>query len=181
MPDDTPVDRLYKEALAVISVLEKQSEISSWVVAEENLRKTLLLAAASHFENRVTSAVADFVREATRGSVVVEQFVRNKAIERQYHTWFQWDGNNANHFFRFFGPDSCSLMKNRVGSRDDLQHSVKAFLELGNERNRLVQQDYASFTLEKTMEEIYTLYKRSLLFVEDLPLALRECDKATRT
>ena len=181
MPNDTPVDRLYQEALAVVGALEGQAEVSLRVAAADNLRKSLLLAAASHFEHRVTSAIGDFVREAARGSVLVEQFVRNKAIARQYHTWFKWEDNNANQFFAFFGPSFKSAMADRLKAREELGLSVKAFLELGNERNKLVHQDYASFALEKTMEEIYTLYKNSLLFVEDLPVALRECDAATRS
>ena len=181
MPSDTPVDRLYQEALAVVGNLEKQLEVSLHVAAADNLRKSLLLAAASHFEHRVTSASAEFVREAARGSVLVEQFVRNKAIARQYHTWFKWDDNNANQFFGFFGQAFKTAMAERLKARDDLRLSVKAFLELGNERNKLVHQDYASFALEKTMDEIYRLYRDSVLFVDDLPVALRECDSATRS
>jgi len=180
MVENTSVDRLYQEAIAVVGTLEKQSELSLHISAADNLRKSLLLAAASHFEHKVTSVVADFVREAARGSVLVEQFVRNKAIARQYHTWFNWNDKNANQFFGFFGQEFQTLMVSRMKSHDDLRLSVKAFLELGNERNRLVHQDYASFSLEKTMEEIYALYKKSLLFVTDLPVALRECDAATR-
>ena len=181
MPGETPVDRLYREALAVVGALESQSELSLQVAAADNLRKSLLLAAASHFEHRVTSAVAAFVREAARGSVLVEEFVRNKAIARQYHTWFKWEDNNANQFFGLFGEGFRSHMVGRVKSREDLRLSVNAFLELGNERNRLVHQDYASFALDKTMDEIYALYKGSFLFVEDVPVALKECDEATRT
>jgi hypothetical protein len=181
MSDMSPVDRLYQEALAVVANLDHQSEVSLRVAAADNLRKSLLLAAASHFEHRVTTVVTDFVREASRGSVLVEKFVRNKAIARQYHTWFKWDENNANQFFGFFGEEFKTAMATRVKSCEDLKSSVKAFLELGNERNKLVHQDFASFALEKDLDEIYALYKGSLLFVEDFPVALRECDKATRT
>ncbi|SPE54902.1 hypothetical protein SBV1_1970002 [Verrucomicrobia bacterium] len=68
--------------------------------------------------------------------------------------------------------------KNRAS--DELADSIKALLEIGNERNRLVHQDYATFTLEKDSDEIYDLYQRGLLFVENLSDALRECDDACR-
>lgn len=181
MTAESAVDRLYREAAAVIQALGGESELSLRVSAADNLRKSLLLAAASHYEQRITSAVTDFVREASGGSCIVEQFVRNKAIARQYHTWFKWDDNNANHFFGLFGHEFRALMVSRVKEREDLQLSVRSFLELGNERNRLVHGDYATFTLEKTMEEIYSLYIQGLLFVSDLPDALRECDIATRS
>jgi len=170
------VDRLYEEATAVIRVLEQNAEVSLQVAASENFRKVLLLAAASYFEQRVCNCVMEFVRERTGGSVLVESFVRNKAIARQYHTWFRWDESNANQFFGLFGADFKSAMIQRVNASEELRVSVRAFLEIRNERNRLVHQDFATFQLEKTLEEIYGLYQRALEFIDSLPAALRDCD-----
>ena len=57
---------------------------------------------------------------------------------------------------------------------DNLAQSVSDFLELGRERNWLVHQDYGSYFLEKTAEEIFTLYASALVFVEFMPKALRD-------
>jgi RiboL-PSP-HEPN len=178
MQDNTAVDRLYEEAAAVILALQQTPEISLQVAAADHLRKALLLAAASYFEHRVCGCVLEFIRECAGGSALVENFVRNKAIARQYHTWFKWDENNANQFFSLFGSEFRATMSNRVKGSDDLQSSVRAFLEVGNERNRLVHQDYATFPMDKTLDEIYALYRSALAFIEHLPKALRECDKA---
>jgi hypothetical protein len=64
----------------------------------------------------------------------------------------------------------------RVKESDRLRSSVQAFLEVGNERNKLVHQDFATFSMEKTLDEIYGLYQNALVFVDFLPLALRESD-----
>ena len=176
MPNGTAVDRLYEEATALIGVLEQSAELSLQVTAGDHLRKALLLAAASYFEQRACRYVLKFVRERSGGSVLVENFVRNKAIARQYHTWFRWEDNNANQFFALFGGDFRSEMSNRVKASEDLRAAVRAFLEVGNERNRLVHQDYATFPLEKTLDEIYALYRTALAFVEVLPSCLREYD-----
>jgi hypothetical protein len=47
-------------------------------------------------------------------------------------------------------------------------------MELGAERNRLVHTDFGSFSLEKTSEEIYDLYKKALKFVESFPTLLHD-------
>ncbi|HEY6336275.1 MAG TPA: HEPN domain-containing protein [Alphaproteobacteria bacterium] len=133
-------------------------------------------AAGHYFEHRVCSCVLDFIRERTGGSALVENFVRNKAIARQYHTWFEWTDKNANKFFALFGPEFRSAMNGRVNDSEELRSSVQSFLEVGNERNRLVHQDYATFPMEKTLDEIYALYKSALQFVEVLPIALRDYD-----
>jgi hypothetical protein len=116
------------------------------------------------------------VRESTAGSVLIEEFVRNMAVARQYHAWFEWGGHNANKFFGLFGSEFRAMMAQRVKDSEALGVAVKAFLEVGNERNRLVHQDYATFSLEKTLEEIFALYQDACIFVETLPVVLRECD-----
>lgn len=172
MPSSTPVDRLYDESTSVIRALGI-SEPSLAIASGDNFRKALVLAAASHFEHRVSSCVLEFVQERANGSRLVVAFVKNKAVSRQYHTWFKWEDTNANHFFGLFGNEFKQLMAERVKASDELKNSIRAFLEIGNERNKLVHQDFASFSLEKTLDEIYALYKQSLLFVEGLSAHLR--------
>jgi RiboL-PSP-HEPN len=176
MSEPTPIDRLYNEAIATVALLQKQSQISLQVAASDNFRKALLLATASYFEDRVCNAVLDFVRDRAKGSALIENFVRNKAIARQYHSWFSWEANNANQFFSLFGQEFRTLMGTRVRESPEMQLAVRAFLELGNERNRLVHLNYATFPMEKTLDEVYQLYKTSIVFVEALPAAFRDGD-----
>lgn len=102
----TAVDRLYNEATAVIHSLRNSSEVSLEVAASDHFRKALLLAAASYFEDRVCNSVLELVRINANGSLLVESFVRNRAIERQYFKLFAWDAKNANHFFGPSGRNS---------------------------------------------------------------------------
>lgn len=176
MAETTAIDRLFSEAGEVLVSLGQVLQPSLQVSAGDHFRKALLLAAASYFEHRVCNSVREFVRERSPGSRLVENFVQNKAIARQYHTWFRWEDGNANSFFALFGPEFRAAMVSQMRASEDLQRAVSAFLEIGNERNRLVHQDYATFPLEKTLDEIYSLYQSALLFVERFPTALRECD-----
>ncbi|HEY0704215.1 MAG TPA: HEPN domain-containing protein [Candidatus Acidoferrales bacterium] len=173
----TPIDRLYSDALAVAVDLENRGEVSLSVSASDNFRKSLLLAAASYFEHLMCNSVLEYVRERTQDSDLLTNFVNNKAISRQYHNWFTWDAANANQFFGLFGKDFREAMVQSVAASEPLQSGVKAFLEIGNERNKLVHQDYATFPLEKNLGEIYELYQKAQVFVDHIPTALRECDK----
>ena len=172
----TVVDRLHENFADLLAVLDEAGEVSLRAVADENFRKSLLLAAASYFERRMTETVLAFVEAATNRNVLVTALVRNKAVSRQYHTWFQWGTNNANSFFGLFGNDFRDFMKQRIKDDAQLDDSVRAFLELGGERNRLVHEDFGAFPLEKTTKEIHALYCRALHFVEAIPGALREFD-----
>ena len=172
----TVVDRLHSDFAGLLAVLDEAGEVSLRSVADENFRKSLVLAAASYFERRMTEAVLTFVEGTTNRNVLITALVRNKAVSRQYHTWFQWEGSNANSFFGLFGNGFRDFMKARIRGDGELDDSVRAFLELGRERNRLVHQNFGVVPLEKTTEEIHELYRRALLFVESVPAALREFD-----
>src|SRR5689334_2051598 len=102
MAKSSAIDRMYTEAKDAIAILHQQNALSLEIAASDNLRKALLIAAASYFEHRVSTDVVAFVRENSSGSLI-ENFVRNKAVARQYHTWFAWDAKNANSFFGLFG------------------------------------------------------------------------------
>ena len=172
----TVVDVLHEDFIALLSVLDEADEVSLRAVADDNFRKSLLLAAASYFERRMTEIVLSFVEDATNRNLLVTALVRNKAVSRQYHTWFDWKASNANRFFQLFGGDFGDFMKRKTREDDEFDASVRAFLEIGRERNRLVHQDFGAFPLEKTTEEIHALYRRALCFVEAVPGALRAFD-----
>ncbi|MEJ5178860.1 HEPN domain-containing protein [Erwinia sp. MYb416] len=175
----TIVDRLHVEFYELIALLQKTQEISLISSAEENFKKSLLLAAASFFEKNMSDCVMDFVCESAGGGHIIASLVQNKAIKRQYHTWFSWDEKNANAFFSLFGQDFLQVAKIAVRENPALDSSIKAFLEVGRERNRLVHQDFGNFTLEKTTREIYDLYQEATYFVEWVPGYLREHSNST--
>lgn len=170
----TVVDKLYGEYLAIVQMMDRYNAISFRNTLNDNFRKTLLLCAASHFEFRVTSDVVTFCAEIAGGNSLIPSLVKNKAVSRQYHTWFEWKANNANAFFKMFGDDFRLHMSDLVTQDPNLTRSVSDFLEIGRERNRLVHQDYGSYFLEKTAEEIFALYASGLIFVEFIPKALRD-------
>jgi hypothetical protein len=174
MSQEGAVDRLYGESIAVLKSLAAEPSLQS--AAGDNLRKALLLAAASHFEHRMTTLVVAFVDEATQGSALVFNMVKSKVIDQKYHTWFDWENLSANKFYSMFGQEFRVHMVALMKARVDLNNAAEAFLEIGNDRNRLVHQDYATFPLEKTLEEIYVRYKEALPFVDILPGELRACD-----
>ncbi|MDI6797732.1 MAG: HEPN domain-containing protein, partial [Desulfatibacillaceae bacterium] len=109
-----------------------------------------------------------------KGNPLVTSFFKNKAVNRQYHTWFDWEANNANKFFSLFGSKFKDFMKYKVNNDSKLSDSISAFLELGNYRNQLVHQDFSSFPLEKTSKEIYQLYFKAFCFVNRFPELIKE-------
>ena len=62
---ENAVDRLHQEFNDLRRFLQDKDGENLILVIEENFPKALLIAAASHFERRLTEAVRDFAREIT--------------------------------------------------------------------------------------------------------------------
>lgn len=169
----TVITRLMEEHNALIEQLPAR-EVSIKANAAASFRKTLLLSAASYFEVRMSDAVTDAFSEATDHSDALVGFVRSKAIERRYHDWFDWNARNANRFFSAFGSGFRSFMQERTEGVGSRQESIRAFLEIGKLRNQLVHENFASYYLDKTVDEIYQLYEKAIDFVDAFLDDLRE-------
>ena len=167
MAQQSVVDRLHSDFAQLIEQLDA-TQISLLTSAEDIFQKSLLLAAASYFERRIKDDILEYIGKSSGEVSLVTEFVRNKAIERQYHTFFQWNGRNANAFFGLFGEEFKTYMINYVRDNDNYAEAIRAFLEIGNERNRIVHDDFGTVPLEKTTDEIFSLYKKALLFVEQI-------------
>lgn len=100
---------------------------------------------------------------------MIISFVKNKALERQYHTYFDWkSAKSANKFFSLFGEEFKKQASGDVKDNSELEESIRAFLEIGNLRNELVHGNFAVFPIEKTVEEIYELYHSANQFIDYL-------------
>lgn len=166
------VDALKREHDALRGYLQ-EAEPSLASSAESSFAKTLVLAGASYLEHSVQQCIIALYRDVAPEEGPVVQFVSNKAIARQYHTFFEWNAGNANSFFAMFGGKLRTAVKELVQKEPDLDTSIRAFLELGGVRNQLVHQNYAAFTLEKTGDEVYALFTEARKFVVRLPELLR--------
>ncbi|MGV0026375.1 HEPN domain-containing protein [Phormidesmis priestleyi] len=162
------VDRIYQDNLDLLKFLEEKNEPSFVIQFNTVFTKTLLLSAASYFEYEICRMVQAFVERKTQNDECIIAMVKQKAIERQYHTYFDWDKRNANKFFALFGSTFKERRLKDVESEPNLQSAIKSFLELGNERNKLVHQNFADCTVEKTAEDVYKLYQQATLFIDFL-------------
>ena len=128
MANRTIIDKMYEDHKALVETLRVHKEISLASDADNHLKKILLLSAASYFEAEVQKHLIGFAERASRNNVALVALVKSKAVSRQYHTYFKWDGKNANAFFSLFGEEFAGTCKERVRTDGELDASVKAFL-----------------------------------------------------
>lgn len=173
----TIIDQQFESGNALVSYLKVQQELTLSNEAENNFSKNILLSAASYFENEITETVIEFAKVHSDNDDLVVSIVRQKAVSRQYHTYFQWDGSkNANSFFALFGEEFKNKMSSKVKYDPELDESIKAFYQIGQERNKMVHQNFAEIVLDKTAEEIYKLYQKALFFIDTIKIELLQDD-----
>lgn len=172
----TVIDQMVVEHEELSRYLLEAQQLSLLNSSDAAFRKSLALAAASSFEAQVTGCIVSFVAVRAKSDTLTIAFVKNQALERKYHTLFQWRGPNAASFFGLFGQAFKAAMDKRVREDKALDDSIRAFLELGNLRNELAHEDFASYSMNKSVSDVYDLYKRARLFVESLPQLLAQFD-----
>jgi hypothetical protein len=145
------------------------TEPSLAVSTSDHLAKSLLLSAASELESRFQVIVIDFYETVTSNHEVAVEFVRNKAVKRQFHTYFTWDAANANSFFGLFGSRFKAWAAAEVKRDAVLEKSVRDFIQLGSQRNLLVHGNYGVYSLSLTVDEIHDLYLSAEKFLEAIP------------
>lgn len=172
MVQTTDIERLYLELVAIKELLLTQGDMSAVTNFEALASKSLLLAAASHFERRVTELITEAAKASGTKNLFVE-FLKNQALSRKYHTMFDWNSSNLNKFFGLFGNATKQKLSTAV-EVDDLPKCIDAFIFLNSERNRLVHQDYATFNLNATSDEIWERFKLASQFCNLLERCLND-------
>jgi hypothetical protein len=173
MPE-TIIDSMYKEFTDLLKFLDDSKEISLRSTVDATFKKTLALSAASYFEDEIRTILTRFVDKKSNSNRLLNSFVRNKAIARQYHTFFDWRGNKANTFFSLFGDEFKKSAIDDIKADTEIAEAIKDFLDLGNTRNELAHLNFAIIDLDKTAEEVYNQFQRARKFIAFIDKKLNE-------
>ena len=163
MPTD--IETFYASHKAVVDFLIAQGQPTFASDTNNNFRRSLILAIASSFEHEIANMICEIPAVHAGSNLIVKGLVEEKVIPRQYHTYFDWEKKNANKFFSMFGSEYSELARKRVGADLTLEQAVKDFLALGDTRNWLVHLDYVNFDIEKSPDDIISMYRSATIFI----------------
>lgn len=160
------VERIFEELKSIREHFEtSKAGLSLFNSLSEFDSKVMLLCSASYFERKVCDEIRHFFREySSRETMHI--FVHNQAVNRKYHTLFDWKASNTNKFFKLFGKSFNDRMNSVIKENPEYQQGMKDFMDLGSKRNQLVHENYATFNLDYTAEEIYQKFIRANNFIE---------------
>ncbi|MGI0133656.1 MAG: HEPN domain-containing protein, partial [Candidatus Micrarchaeaceae archaeon] len=94
----TIIDKAYEDNTNLCRYLAERNEISLLRTVDDAFRKTLVLSAASLFEHLISDAIHNYCAQKSGSDGCVLALVRIKALNRQYHTFFDWENRRAGPF-----------------------------------------------------------------------------------
>jgi hypothetical protein len=174
------VERIHQELVAVASIVIQSGDVFAISDYGEHSAKTLLVAGASYFERTIIEAIKKYA-ESICGSSALGHYVFYQSIDQKFFALFDFSGQqkNINGFLAKFGA------KYRDWAKDDLakldENSQRAFLELCRLRNDLVHNNYATFSIGKTLEEVKSLFDVGLKFVRWVETSFVQFEEQNQT
>lgn len=159
-----PIQKFVEDFFDIKDYLDKEGQFSASININEHYRKVLLLSCASFYETQIQNLLKELIKEKSN-SILIENFMCNKAINRQYHTYFNWDSKNINNFLGLFGAEFSIKISLELKNDFDLNQNMLAFIEIGKERNKMVHENFLEYRLDKTFDEIYGLHKKAYQFI----------------
>ena len=161
------VDSRVAEHRALLAFLHAHGEVSMASDVENDFRKVLVVSSASFIEKRLVDVLHSFASNAK--DVRMAEALINTAFRREkFSSLFDWGANNINGFLKIFGDPFKASTLDAIASEPHLPEGMKAFLKLGDQRNKLVHNDFADLTFDQTVEEVYFLYTSAMRFVDHL-------------
>lgn len=159
------VEELKFSADSIKGFLTEKGEISLVVIAEDVWRKSILIAAASHFEHELGVVIA---RSAQRFEIPGKfvSLIDSKAISRQFYNYFDFKSSNTNKLFNSFGPECKDKAESKIKSSEKIRVAQSSFLKICSLRNQMVHSNYAAFSIDLTADEIYVMYRQGCRFIE---------------
>ena len=145
---------MFDSCCSELQALGDRNELSSFLDVNQLLTKSFLLSCVSFYVDS-----GDLVNP-------VLTWINNVAVYGQFYKWFDFrNAKNTNAFFSKFGQNFRSNMRETIVAKDWRKNAELDFLELCQKRNEIVHRNYAAYSLDLTIEEIYKKHKSAMKFI----------------
>lgn len=145
---------------ALNGILTSNIELVSFYTGYNSLfTKMFAIACSNSFEKKWLDFLPNFL---SGNNPLTKSFIRTQAVDRKFHTMFDWKNKSAGPFYGAFGEGFKKFIANKIKGDSILKSKQDAFLELGQLRNLIVHEGIHNFSLQRDIKSIYELFNESL-------------------
>lgn len=151
-----------KDNQALNILLTTNVELASLYSGYNNLfTKSFVIACSNSFEKKWLDFLPNFL---SGHNPLTKSFIRTQAVDRKFHTMFDWKNKSAGPFYGAFGENFKKFIAKKIKADGTLKSQQDAFLELGQLRNLIVHEGIHTYSLQRDIKSIYELFKDSLKY-----------------
>jgi hypothetical protein len=156
---------MYQSCCDELLALSERSGLSSYLDVNQLVTKSFLLSCASFYEDEISTIIKNLINSHIKVDSV-SGWIHNSAIDGQFYKWFDFRNNrNATSLFAKFGTQFKSNMRTLIDSKQSLKNAEIDFMELCQKRNETVHRNYAAYSLDYTLDEIYHKHLSAMKFI----------------
>lgn len=156
---------IYDSCQVELEALVTRNDLSSYLDVAQLLRKSFLLSCASFYEDEVVRLVRSILDHGNH-SESVRSWLNRVAVEGQFYKWFNFrDAKNTNDFLSTFGSDFKKNVRGLLDARESRKGAERDFLDLCKKRNECVHRNYAAYSLDLTLPEIYEKHHSAMSYI----------------
>jgi hypothetical protein len=167
------IKEVFESCMVELHALTERKDLSSYLDFNRLLAKSFLLSCASFYEDEITR-IARAVLDSGRHSAGVRSWLHSVAVEGQFYKWFDFrSAKNTNPFLGRFGNDFKEGVRNLLQEKDSRRKAESDFLELCQKRNECVHRNYAAYSLELTLGELYDKHRSAMSYIRVIDYGAR--------
>jgi hypothetical protein len=167
------ISGIFESCTVELQALSERHDLSSYLDVNQLVTKSMLMSCASFYEDEVTRIVRN-VLDAGNHTGSVRKWLNETAVDGQFYKWFNFRGaTNTNGFLAKFGKEFKDNTRRLLESKDKRKQAEQAFLDLCQKRNECVHRNYAAYSLDLTIQEIYDKHKLAMSYIRVIDCAAR--------
>lgn len=168
------ISGIYNSCTVELQALRERQDLSSYLDVHQLLGKSFLLSCASFYEDEVVQVMRRVLDHGGH-SAHVRHWLDNVAIEGQFYKWFDFrTAKNTNPFLSKFGREFRDNMRKVLDAREKRKGAERDFLHLCQKRNECVHRNYAAYSLDLTIQEIYEKHRSAMSYIRIVDYGARK-------
>jgi hypothetical protein len=168
------ISGIFKSCTVELQALSERHDLSSYLDVNQLVAKSMLMSCASFYEDEITRIVRS-VLDAGHHTEPVRKWLNETAVDGQFYKWFDFrNAKNTSNFLGKFGKEFKANTRRLLDSRDKRKQAEQAFLDLCQKRNECVHRNYAAYSLDLTIQEIYNKHKMAMSYIRVIDCAARK-------
>lgn len=172
--DPALISELFRSCEEELGALKGRHDLTSYLDVNRLITKSFLLSCASFYEDEITR-IARQVVETGQHRTGVQAWIRTVAIDGQFYKWFNFrSARNSNAFLATFGVEFKEGMREILDRKEVRKQAERDFIELCQKRNECVHRNYAAYSMELTLNELFAKHKSAMSFIRAVELGARK-------